>query len=51
MVLYSKKKSNQMEKVMLTSAMDVLTLSCGTSFVELNDDNDSQVSDSIYSIV
>ena len=47
----SKKKSNQIEKVMLTSAMDVLTYSCGTSFTELNDDSDSQDSDSIYSVV
>ena len=36
---------------MLTSAMDVLTYPCGTSFTELNDDSGSQDSDSIYSVV
>ena len=36
---------------MLTSAMDVLTYSCGSLFTELNDDNDSQDSESIYSVV
>ena len=36
---------------MLTSAMDVLTYSCGTSFTKLNDDNDSRDSDSIYPVV
>ena len=37
--------------VMFTSAMDVLTYPCGTSITERNDDNDSQYSDSIYSVV
>ena len=52
-LLHSKRKLNKLQKVMLTSALDILTYTCGSSFAdEIEDDNDLDEDNvSIYSVV